>query len=285
MEYKEHTGLSPSSLALFSGCARKYFLRKIAKVPVDPDATEDQKPFQVGKAFHQVLEDTKHNLSGLTYSMVELIAAKYGVTDDTPMLFAMLSGYKKTHEKSGLKAIACEVVIETPKFYGIVDVVLDDGQGGFWIGDMKTSGKFFPLTVLTLPNHPQLSLYASHVDVLANTLGLDPKDYKGCRYRMTLKAELVQKKGEELSTYIARLAERTKTYDYIIPKEMMNPAAILSVHDAAISHMTTKTEEKDYVPNYGNCTSYFRPCDYWSRCHGRTKTEMQSLDFILAEDY
>jgi hypothetical protein len=278
-------GLSPSSFALYMGCQRKYYHKKVAKTEIDSDASEDMEAFQVGKAFHKLLEDTKHTLSGLTVGQIRLTTASFGLDDNThaPLLFAMLRRYKECHEKAGLKAIAFEVPVETPDFFGIVDVILRDAQGGWWIGDMKTSASFSPMLVPTLPRHPQLNLYAAHDYLIAQNLEIKIENYKGCRYRLTTKSKLIRKKEETFKDYSDRIYKAVKSFDFLIPKDLMKPGVIEAAHWSARYEIDKVGDEiKRYTPNYGNCTMYHRPCEFWSQCHGSRYSDMQNLEVVTS---
>lgn len=268
-----HDGLSPSSLGLFQGCARKYYNKKIAKLPIDSDASEDSEAFQVGKAFHKCLEDTRHDLDGFTLKACIETCDGFGLSPDyhAPMVFAMLGAYKSVHKKAGLKVLACEMVVDTPAFYGIVDVILEDAAG-WWIGDMKTAAQFSKSLIPTLPKHQQLNLYAEHYPIIADVLGLDPYGYRGCRYRLTTKSKLTRRAGEDVASFISRLGNSVSSYDFIIPHALMAPAVAYRTHHVAKTFIDLHKDEADYVPNFGNCMSYFKPCEFWSRCHGQTFT-------------
>lgn len=286
---KDHGGLSPSSLTLFLTCQRKYFHRKIAKTPIDTDVEDDVEALQVGKAFHKCLEDTKHDLEGVTGKWVrDTVLGFGGLTEEFhyPLIFAMLSKYKEMHRKAGLKVIACETTVETAAFFGIVDVVLLDAGGSWWLGDMKTAGSYTPSLIPSLPRHPQLNLYAAHYHEIAKAMGLSPDNYRGCRYRMTTKSKLNRKDGETTEAFIARLAKAVKSIDFILPKEVMNPVEIVAVHKQAKEYIEATKGFLDptyYSPNYGNCLQYYRSCEYWSRCHGARNTDMMSLESISSE--
>lgn len=283
MEYKEHRGLSPSSLALFTGCNRKYFYKKVAKFKPDPDVEDDQEALQVGKAFHQILEDTRHNLTGLAYAAVEATVKTYDLLNPNhhgPMIFAMLAKYKAMHALAGLKVLACEHVIETEAFYGIVDVVLEGDDGGWWIGDMKTAANYSASLIPTLPRHPQLSLYAAHYKELATALDLDPEKYLGCRYRLATKTKLRRKDDEAVGAFIKRCLASVRCMDIVIPKESMAPADALGVHTAAAKFIAKHKKAEAYAQNYGNCMMWFRSCEFWSRCHGKCNSDMTTLETI-----
>lgn len=282
---KEHSGLSPSSLTLFQSCARKYYLSKIVKTPIDKDASRDSDATNIGKAFHKVLEDTKHEVEGLKYVKIQETVKSFDLDDSySPMIFAMLKKYSVVHRKSGLKAIACEIEIETVSFYGFIDVILQDSHGGWWIGDMKTASSYTPNLIPTLPSHPQLNLYAKHVNYISQLLGIDEGKYLGCRYLLTTKSKLVPKKDETLQNYINRLTGAIKSIDFIVSKELMNPELIVATHDKVFNALQEMPYNDEYLPNYGSCLDYHRPCEYWSKCHGKTFSEMGSLHYIDGEE-
>lgn len=284
----DHKGLSPSSLALYLSCSRKFYYKKLANFSPDPDVEEDYEAFEVGKAFHKVLEDCRHELSGVTYDQVLKTVSEFKVENvqaTAPMIFAMLGKYKAAHAKAGLKAVLCEQAIETDTFYGIVDVVLTDAEGGWWIGDMKTAASFSPTLVPTLPRHPQLNLYAYHYEILAAAAKLDPKKFKGCRYRLSTKSKLIQRKTESVAEYIGRLSGAVDAYDFIIPQDIMAPEEIYGLHKGVKDYIDI--HKKGLLPtrfpqNFGNCTQYFRPCEFFSRCHGKCNSELKTLEVVTS---
>ena len=276
---RAHDGLSPSSLALFNTCRRQYFLKKVAKVPIDEDASDDTEAFQVGKAFHKCLEDTMHVLDGYTYDRCNKVVTEEFDLDatTTPMIFAMLGKYRLIHAQAGLDCIAVEQPIDTPTFYGIVDAVLQARDGSWWVSDSKTASSYSPSLPPTLPYHPQLNLYAAHAGDLAKVLCLDPEKFKGCRYRLVTKSRIAMKKSEGLQNYISRLGESCRGFDFVLPKEIMVPAEVAAQHLAAKRHIDTFKDAEDYAPNYGSCMNYFRPCVYWGQCHSTIHSKSPEL--------
>ena len=288
---KAHRGLSPSSLSLYQTCQRRYWHKKVAETPPDDDYNDDVESLNVGKAFHKCLEDVKHDLDGYSFAQVVEVAKAHGLDDrvHAPMLFAMLTKYKAVHKRAGLRALACEVVIETEAFYGFVDVILTDASGGWWIGDMKTAASYRPDLIPSLPLHPQLNLYAAHANVLADALELDLSKFLGCRYRLTTKSKLKRGDDEKTADYVKRLGKAIKSIDFILPKEIMNPPAVYAIHEAAAKEIEKaakgKLEKscKSFGQNLGSCFNYFRPCEFWSRCHGKNFTNLMELDSVTSE--
>lgn len=282
---RKHDGLSPSSLSEFASCNKKFFFRKIAKVEKDKDVDDDVESLNVGKAFHKCLEDTRHVLDGYSLQQCTQVVLDHGLNTHfhAPLIFSMLRAYKSSHEKSKLKAVAFEVAIDTPEFYGIVDVVLED-EKGWWIGDTKTAGSYNPAVLPTFPRHPQLNLYAYHKDQLAETVGLSPEKFLGCRYRMITKSKMQRKENEETAAFIGRLSKTVKSYDFILPVSMLSPEEIYKVHASAREFIEkNKGDERRFTKNYGSCFLFYRPCQFYSQCHGNTYTKMPDLECIASD--
>jgi len=283
-EKKVITGLSPSSFAEFTACNRKWFFRKVAKTPIDSDASEDYSAFNLGKAFHKALEDTKHNLEGYTHAQAVDVCAQFDVADeeDVLMIYAMLGRYKLLHAVENLEVIACEVVINTPEFYGITDAVMRDKEGLLWIVDIKTAATFQSSLLSTAPSHPQLNLYAKYFDQIAYSVGLKDAPFGGIRLRTTTKSRLTKKPTESATDFIARLSKSIKSSDIVVPRSELNVESISEQH-MAVYERTSKAQAGDlekFAPNYGNCMSYFRPCNYFSQCNKRVFTAPSAVMFV-----
>lgn len=281
-------GLSPSSFKTYMGCNRKYFYEKIVELPADPDAEQDTEALMVGKAFHQVLEDTRHNLKGVTIGQVLKTCLSYELTDENTaaMIWAMLAAYKRTHEASGLTVLECEKIIETPTFYGIFDAVMA-GPEGWYIVDMKTAASWSPDSLLgTLPTDPQMALYAAHAPLAAEFFNLSMRDFKGLLYRAAIKMRVVRKADESLNDYALRLSKISRCYEIQIPASAVKASVLMAEHSQAVREIQTKIEaslgdvaaaQEKFPRNRTNCMSYFKPCKFWSQCHGETFTDMKSL--------
>lgn len=281
---KGKTGLSPSSFNLFQTCQRRYWHYKVNQTDIDPDSRRDSTALNVGKALHQCLEDTEHKLKGLTLAKVEQVCGDYEVDDYACMIFAMLSKYKSIHDKAGLEALYCEVAVETESFIGYIDVILIDSEGKWWIGDVKTAASFTDSLIPTLPHHPQLNLYASNYEHVAASLSLDPKKFQGCRYRLVTKSRLKRKDGESNGEFIGRLLKSVRAFDFPLPKETMSPGIIAGAHKEINRHIQKYKAIKYYIPNYSQCLQYYKPCEYFSQCHGCTFTEMKDKIEGLSSD-
>lgn len=283
---QEHKGLSPSSFSLFQQCNRKYFFRKIAKHPIDSDVPPDWDAFNIGLSFHKALELTNHELQN--FSLIELagIIKEFNLDQEyhLPLVFAMLGKYKKLHILSGLKVLSTELQIETDFFFGIVDAVMQDVDGKWYIVDMKTASSYSPSLIPGLPNHPQLNLYTYHYPLIAKMLSLDDRNFGGCRYRLTTKSRIVRKISEPDGDYIGRLSKSVMSYEFKIPVASMQPAIVYQSLLKVFS-FTTRPEmlESEFPQNLGSCMLYHKPCEFWSHCaKGRMFSEMQNLESLVS---
>jgi hypothetical protein len=230
------------------------------------------------------LENVNHELKGVNLEKIKEWTKEYDVEEYECLIFAMLSKYKKVHDKCELTAKHCEVEVVTDNFIGFVDVILEDGEGNWWIADIKTAASYSPMLNSTLPFHPQLSLYASNYEVIAKNLGLDPDKYQGIRYRVTTKSRLIRKKEESNGEFIGRLLCSVKSLDIPIPKEAMDPEVISQVHQKIYNKIKSSKKENDYQPNYSQCLQFYKPCEYFSNCHGKTFSEVKTAMAVISSD-
>ena len=287
-EFKPITGnqLSYSSATLLKNCSQKYYYHKVAEdISKDPDAEENYDAFNVGKAFHWVMEENMHTDEDLV-ELLEKACNTFEVEDHQALIHAMLLRYLQVHTKSGLTAVFCELQLNTPEFLGFIDIVLEDkATGEWWIGDLKTASRFSEVKVTSLRNDVQLNLYASFAPWIAAELDLDVAKFRGARYRVTTKATLKRKVRESYYEYVRRLAKSVKSYDVVIPIEEMCPQDTFGEH-LRLHAITMKMREGTVKPqkNLSYCDSFFKPCEYWSQCHGKTYSEMNGSLEILGSD-
>lgn len=247
--------LSYSSMKTALTCARKYWHSKVANTPKDPDYVEPDS-LQIGKAFHWVLEQTNHEYSN------EILVVKamneFNVDpSDKALLTAMLENYLEVHKLSGLKVVKCELKLETPNFVGFIDFIAQ-GENGWWMGDNKTAARHDPSILPRLHKDPQLNLYAKFAPKIGETLGLKG-EFLGFRYRQTVKSKAKTEKG---------LKEGTPTYDIIVPYKAMDPDTVWSNFLDVYTLVESLHAGEVAKPNYSACMDYFKPCEYFSQCHG-----------------
>jgi len=279
------TQLSYSSMCDLATCEAKYYFRKVAMVPKDADA-EESEALGVGKAFHEYLEDVLHGekFNAKTFdSAVMAKAIEHNVEEEAHLIGAMALAYMKLHKASGLIVVKCEQQVETPKYNGFIDVILKDASGNWWIGDLKTAARFDDKKVAQLPKDQQLNLYSYFADHLAGFFDLDPKKFKGCRYRVTTKTKSVVKANESITDFAKRMVDKgsVTSYDAIIPVDVMDIENTWKHFEVMQERAVAIQNGEMPTKNLGACMNFFRPCDYWSQCHGKCFTDMTTKPEVI----
>lgn len=278
------TRLSYSSATLLKNCSQKYFWYKVAGVAKDPDSEDNYDAFNVGKAFHFVMEMNGHTEKDLEKYLDEAVRA-FEVEEYRPMIHAMLLRYLQVHQKSGLEVVHCEFELVTDIFVGYIDVIMKDALGGWYIVDLKTASRYSPITAAKLHNDVQLNLYSSFKEDIAKYFNLDPAKFKGARYRVTTKSKLTQKVDESYNAFVKRTAKNVKSYDIVIPAERLKAKEFFNEHKK-LHTMSMKLRSGKLKPtkNFSYCDSFFKPCEYFSQCHGCTFTESLDMVKMLTSD-
>lgn len=272
--------LSYSSANLLQNCTKKYFLHKIKKVDKDSDSEEDFDAFNIGKAFHKVLEDFKHERGPLKNKLTD-VCKLFKVEHEQTKIHAMLLRYFDLHEKSGMKLVAAEFEIVTKTFIGYVDAILKDADGLWYICDLKTAARISDSLVARLKSDLQLNLYAGFMNHIAKQYSLNLALFAGCLYRVTTKSALRPSDKLDYDGDVRRHYASVESYEVEIPREMLNPSEAEDKHSKLYSTALSLASGKvKPLENYSYCDSYFRPCEYWSQCHGKTYTECKS-DLVL----
>jgi hypothetical protein len=270
---KEVPPLSYSSMSEILGCEQKYAYRKVLKCEPDEDYSEQTDAMDLGKVLHKCLELCKHDLNGFKYPQLITEIEEYeSLSPDThgPLIWSMLRRYKHLHESVGLKPLHIELELTSKKEYtGFVDLVLEE-EKGIWITDIKTAAwasKFLPSR---LSRDPQLNLYVHYY----NKIMKPQKPILGCRYRVCTKTKLKRKKDESLKAYANRIYDSINSIEYVIPIEAMNPEEIVeTTFKKARARQKALYKDGVATKNFGYCDSYFRPCQFWSKCHGKQYSE------------
>jgi len=273
---KKDITLSHSSANLLRGCEKKYVLYKVKGVDKDPDFDDNQEHFNIGKAVHFILEELLHIYDkDKFYELVETASSHFECPDRKYLIAAMAFKGLQIQKKEKLFAVICEYRIQTENTLGYVDLIACDEDKNWWIIDLKTSKKKSELTVAKLHNDYQLNLYSAHVKQIAKDNGLDPKKFMGCRYRIITKSTSMPKKDETIPQYIKRIHSKgwVKGFDVIIPKDDMQPEETLKGHKELWRRAKKLHEGAKPKKDYAYCSSFFRPCAYWSHCHGNTYTD------------
>lgn len=254
------TTLSVSSMKTVNSCQQKYYYAKVSKQPKDADY-EEADSLGFGKAFHWVLEQTLHesyNDKLIFEAMKEFEVSSF----DRPLLTAMLENYVKVHKASGLKVVKCELQISTPVFLGFVDFIAQ-GENGWWLGDNKTAARHDPNLLPRLHKDPQINCYSYFAKEIGEALGMKGP-FLGFRYRQSIKSKAGTANG---------LAKGTPTLDIEIPVSALDPQGTWG--NFLEAHQLVTELHNGLAPrrNYNACYDYFRPCEFFSQCHGCLHSE------------
>lgn len=286
-ELKEKVGdvrLSYSSLKNLQTCEQKFWHSKINKTENDPDY-EESDALGVGKAFHQTLEKTNHkavNIKDVDEALMEHAVPQI----NRPMIIAMAMKAKELNEASGIDIVHCELELSHGDYVGYVDALGKEKDGGWWIIDLKSAGNYDPKLIPRLPLDLQLNLYAYFKDHIAGVLGLDPDKFRGCKYRQITKSKANKKAGESDAEFIKRLITPApdrynpgmvkapvEARDFTIPYFTMNPSMAWEIIQENLIRARELQHGEAPKKNYNACMDFFKPCQYFSKCHGVTHTD------------
>ena len=289
MEETIDNRLSYSSASDLMSCESKYWHRKVNKTEVDSDAVEDTLAFRIGKAFHQYLENTMHTRLDPDKMREEIFNCCHqeGVVEHSTLISAMIEAYLRMHVASGLVAVKCELPISSDDTLGFIDVILiDPKKKQWWIADLKTSARFDESVTAKLASDYQLNLYAHFAPQIGSVLPeLEGYGWAGCRYRVTTKVKAKHYASVPFETYFEELVNKTVSVDVIVPNKALEPDMVYSIHEENHARILELREGVAPRRNYSNCMSYFKPCNYWSKCHGgKTFTECKSLVEVKTEE-
>lgn len=254
--------LSYSSMSTLQSCEQKYAHYKVLNSPKDSDY-EESDALGLGKAFHEVLEKTFHKDYNDTLILEAMVTHNVDASDKD-LLTIMLKKYTEFRKASGIKVIHCELPLATSEYNGFIDYIAVKGNE-WYIGDLKTAGRHDENILSRLPLDPQLNLYAHFADELYIAVPeLEGKRFAGCLYSQTTKSKAGTIKGLEAGV---------KVFEMFVPVEVMNPDMIWSLfnemHTRALEIHAGEAPKK----NLGSCMAYFSPCQYFSKCHGKTFSE------------
>lgn len=286
--------LSYSAGNTLATCEFKYALEKVWKVKPDDDAVEDTVAFRWGKACHKVMEDTEWEFSNFNDKIFEDSCLEQGFyrvlpsgrigTDDpqiTCAIYAAIMSLFQLAKKQKLRTVKCEYEIKLPYLYGFIDAICEDALGGWWIRDLKTSGRIAEDELLSrLTRDRQLNLYAlpEVLALIERDLGLKEEDFLGVRYTVVFKTTTKPKADETPKVYASRV--QPKVLDVEIPRELLDPEGAKQAQMASIQRgLEIRNGLREPLKNIGSssCYSYSRPCSFWSHCYGTTATKSKDL--------
>ena len=277
--------LSISSLKTLQSCEAKYFFYKVANTPKDSDY-EESESLGFGKAFHQVLELTKH--TSWSQELLVKACADHNVDLEQRMLLSfMLKKYVDYHLLSGIEVVKCELPIETSMTILYIDAIgiSKDATGkpyGWWIIDLKTAGRHDENLLPQLSRDLQMNHYASFADDISIAVPeIEGLPFLGCRYRQAIKSKAGTAAG---------LEKGVKIIDIEIPASVLNVEEFKSlfshVYDRALELHAGEAPRK----NFSACFNYFSPCQYFSQCHGElfskanNRVRVHTLESVQSSD-
>lgn len=272
--------LSYSSASELMSCPRKYYLRKVLKAEPDADIPEDMGAFAYGKVLHGVLELCQHERLRFRYEMIEELMRKEGVDPfNAEVKYGVavcIDRYFTLREKTKLKIVGFEVEIGGEDIIGYIDFVAIDVNGNWMIGDLKTTSMPNKNMYPRLLKDSQLNLYAAHAGQVAEKLNLDLNKFAGCLYCAITKPRTVIKPNENVMSYVTRAT--CDVTEIQIPIALMNPEQAMK-DILSLKQVAENLTEETAMCNHSNCFSYFRICNFYSKCHGVSYTEcMESLN-------
>jgi len=194
--------------------------------------------------------------------------------EDVCLVHAMVLKYLRLREKSDFEAVAVEYEIKDKEVIGYIDLIEKRPNGDWYISDLKTAATFYESKIAELSKDRQAKEY-----------GLDVKKFKGCRYLVTTKSKAKKKAKESEAEFVMRLLESPalKTFAITIPKELMDISGVKDEHlrlrSRAVELFNGVAPEK----NFTYCQAYFRPCEYFSQCHGMAYDEFMETNKIIVE--
>jgi hypothetical protein len=275
--------LSYSSSNMLLGCSQKYWHYKVNQTPKDKDFEEDNLAFNIGKAFHYILEQSLHGKPENVEAKLRYCQEAFSLNDDEcHLVYGMILKYLAGSKLTNLKTIACEVMIEHPVIFGFIDAIQVDVVGKWWITDLKTASSISENLKAKLPRDRQLNLYSYYAPEVSQKLNLKLEDFGGCRYRVVTKPKIKKKESESIQDYILRIKESAKFRDFVILKDELDPQGAYELH-AYYYKQAVKLHSGKLKPvkNYNFCEQYFKTCEYFSQCHGKCASEMSITEFGL----
>lgn len=270
--------MSYSSACLINSCERKYWLTKVAKVPIDTDCKEDSEPFLYGNVYHTILENVKHRrVPDLREQVIKFARARDMTREQIFKVYAMVSRYLTAREDTGLQEKVGELRFQTKDYIGFIDSIITDAAGvNWWILDLKTSTQIGKALGARVHRDLQLNFYASFVPMLCQDLKLEEKNFRGVRYSICTRPQAKPKKTETMKEFALRA--KVNYDEYVVDAKDLRTDIASKFLETARKKQLELFELKDIeqtTPNFTSCESYFKPCSYWSRCYGKNVTDVE----------
>jgi len=281
----EDTRLSYSSGNLLRNCEQKYHHYKVAKTEKDSDANRDNSHFDIGTSFHYILEHSMHKKPENITKELDYCVQEIGLREeDAGLVHALVLQYLRLRKEDDFEAVACEYKIDAASTVGYIDLIEKRPNGDWCISDLKTAKTFYENKIAELPRDRQLNLYAAFHPEIAIKYDLDPDKFIGVRYLVTTKSAAKQQKKETYSQYVLRMVDKklVRSYAIFIPKELLSMKEVVNEHLELYKRSMELRKGEAPTKNFTYCQAYFRPCEWFSRCHGKEYTEQQDTIIVKA---
>lgn len=280
------TALSHSTAKTMLLCEEKFVHYKVRNAPRDKDY-EKSTALSLGSAVHWILEKSLGDYPADIIGDLDLCESDPDImlpNSERYLAHAMVLKLVRLNKKCGHRFVAVEPSIDNSWFTGKIDMILEGEDGKWWIGDYKCLKSFRPdMDGRMLFRDPQLNIYASRAKDIAKLLDLDPEKFGGTRYRVCTKSSAKRQPKESEVDIVLRLVNAVKAYDIEVPVESMNPKFAETLHKKLYKRsMDLRKDPSKAVKNYNSCMNFFKPCEYWSQCHGALYSEMQLK--VVVED-
>lgn len=275
--------LSNSSAKTLMTCEQKYVHYKVKHTPKDSDYVKSD-ALSIGSAVHYCVESNKWNKPKLSDALKHCVEGEdiQLAHENRELVAAMALELVAHHKTTKMKVLEVEFELKTDEFIGYVDALMEDEEGEWWIVDLKTARTLDTKGLPALPRDTQLNLYAYFKDTIADMFNLDANNFGGCRWRVCTKPSLkrrieeIKEDGSVSIDYIKRLRKSTKVYDVKIPVVLLDTEGTYARHHDAFL-LSKKMFKPSFKPkkNFAACMNYFKPCEYFSHCHGMEYSKIE----------
>lgn len=275
--------LSKSAHECAKECQRKWYLRYRTSITED-QGSPDARVF--GTVCHAVLEDSKCQLPPFNDHMAMIVANSNKEIDEWRAkgveleIDSQFEAQVYTHTRAVMEALkpyqfnfrSTEVSFKHEDWLsGIVDAVVEDREGNWFILDYKFLSKF--LEPEEVKYDLQMHLYAFAHRVIAELVGVDPSNFRGCLYIQCKKSRHKIQGGESFEAFYERKGTgRTSDVKPDVRMTLIRYNPIIA-NEIAMSHKqlhrslwTREDSIEAYPPNYLSCNGIYGPCGYYHYC-------------------
>ena len=260
--------LSFSAMSKFQECPRKWALQYIDNVQIEQ---EEGDGLLRGRAFHEAIETNDP----------EQAAANLKDQADGALVRAASRKYLEAKQRGDFPKVTHveqKIINEERQFIGYVDEMsIDDDNGNWMIGEMKTTKKFNPVEYAIMDIKPQTALYKAMSTPFCSSMGLSVKDFAGLSCKKIVFPGIRPLKGrgknavpEAIEDFEKRAYDGVAIYHKIVKvtERVENDALLAFQHTLeSIDHLGADSSR--YPKHSNSCLHpYFGICPFFQTCHG-----------------